>query len=57
MKLINTGIEILEQEYNEGHYLNDMFKHIEKCGRVCYKSDDLITDKSAILTASTDSLS
>ena len=48
MKLINTGIEILEQEYNEGHYLNDMFKHIEKCGRVCYKSDNLITEKSAM---------
>lgn len=48
MKLINTGIEILDQEYNEGHYMNDMFKHIEKCGRVCYKSDDLITEKSAM---------
>ena len=45
MKLINTGIEILDQEYDEGHYMNDMFKHIEKCGRVCYKSDDLITEK------------
>ena len=48
MKLINTGIEILDQEYNEGYYINDMCKHIEKCGRVCYKSDDLITDKSAV---------
>lgn len=48
MKLIDTGIEIIDQEFTEGNYLNDMFKHIEKCGRVCYKSDDLTTETSAM---------
>lgn len=43
MKLINSSFEFVEQ--GEGKL--DVFKHIEKCGRVSYKSEDKITDDSA----------
>jgi thymidylate synthase (FAD) len=33
---------------NKKQLLIDMFKHIEKCARTCYKSEDKITDKSYI---------
>lgn len=39
MKLINSNSEIIEQK--------DIFKHIELCSRVCYKSENNITDVSA----------
>lgn len=39
MKLINPKYEIIEQKNLE--------KHIELCGRVCYKSEDRITGDSA----------
>lgn len=39
MKLIKPSFQIIPQE--------DLFKHIELCGRVCYKSEDKITDDSA----------
>lgn len=39
MKLIKPFFEIIPQ--------TDLFKHIELCGRVCYKSEDKITDNSA----------
>lgn len=39
MKLIKPFFEIIPQ--------TDLFKHIELCGRVCYKSEDRITDDSA----------
>lgn len=39
MKLIEQSFEIIEQ--------TDLFKHIELCGRVAYKSEDKITDTSA----------
>lgn len=39
MKLIKPSFEIIPQ--------TDLFKHIELCGRVCYKSEDRITDNSA----------
>lgn len=42
MKIINPGIEILNPLNRE-----DILKHIEKCGRVCYKSENKITDESA----------
>lgn len=43
MKLIKPSFEILEQ----GFSLNDIYKHIELCGRTCYKSTDKITKDSA----------
>lgn len=39
MNIINPNVEIIEQE--------DLFKHIELCGRTCYHSSDLITPDSA----------
>lgn len=59
MKLIKPSFEILEQEipvkkldmsqeqYVEV-YKDYMYKHIEKCARVCYKSEHLIKEGSAI---------
>jgi thymidylate synthase (FAD) len=44
MKLINSDVEIWKQ----GYTLEEIYKHIEKCGRVCYKSEDKITDDSYI---------
>lgn len=43
MKLINQSFEILEQT---DFSLVGIKKFIEKCGRVCYKSEDKITDDS-----------
>lgn len=44
MKLIKPSFEILEQ----GFSIDDIYKHIELCGRTCYKSADKITENSAI---------
>ena len=43
MKLIEQSFEILEQK---DYSLIGIKKFIEKCGRVCYKSEDRITDTS-----------
>ena len=43
MKIIKPYVEIIPQ--CDGH--EGMLKHIEMCGRVCYKSEDKISDKSA----------
>ena len=59
MRLTKQSFEILEQEIpvrkpddsNESYknrYLEYMYKHIEKCGRTCYKSEDKITEDSAV---------
>jgi len=48
MKIIKPTFEIIEQQYNKETLLEDMFKHIEICGRTCYKSEDKITDASYI---------
>lgn len=40
MKLIESKVELLEQE--------DFYKQIELAGRTCYKSEDKITDASAV---------
>jgi len=42
MKLIDQEVKLLVQDGSLGFY-----KHIEKCGRVCYKSEDKITSDSA----------
>ena len=43
MKLIKQSVEIIPQ--CDGH--EGMLKHIELCGRVCYKSEDKISEDSA----------
>lgn len=45
MKLINQSYEICNQT---GFSLLDVYEHIEKCARVSYKSEDKITNSSAI---------
>lgn len=59
MEFVKQKYTILEQEiptlkpddYSHSHfreeYMNNMYKHIERCGRVCYRSEDRITDGSA----------
>lgn len=44
MKLINSSYEIIEPK---SYDLGSVFKHIELCARVCYKSEDKITPDSA----------
>lgn len=44
MKLINSNYEIIEPvDYS----LENLYKFVELCGRVCYKSEDRITSDSA----------
>lgn len=42
MNIINSGIEIIDAPSYEA-----VLKKIERAGRVCYKSEDKITDTSA----------
>lgn len=44
MKIIKPNAEEFKQE----HGLEGMLKHIERCGRLCYKSEDKITNDSYI---------
>jgi len=44
MKIIHPSFEIINQNYDDLYV--DMLKHIEVCGRTCYKSEDKITDTS-----------
>lgn len=46
MNIINPKYEIIKQQYNKETLIEDMCKHIETCGRTCYKSEDKITDIS-----------
>lgn len=43
MRLIKSKVELIHQ----GNSIEDMYRHIELCGRVCYKSEDKITTDSA----------
>lgn len=43
MKIINPYVELIQQEPG----FDGIMKHIERCGRTCYKSEDKITDDSA----------
>ena len=45
MKLIKPNFEIITQNPNN----DGMLKHIELCGRVCYKSEDKIKDNTAAI--------
>lgn len=48
MKLIEPSYEIITQKCdNKDTLLEDMYKHIELCSRICYKSEDKITENSA----------
>ena len=42
MKLINPSVELIQQQSG----LLGMYKHIERCARTCYKSEDKITEDS-----------
>lgn len=44
MNIINPSVEIWTQP--TGDLITDMYKHIERCGRVCYHSLDRKTDTS-----------
>jgi len=44
MKLILPNVHLIIQKPG----VMGMLKHIEKCGRVCYKSEDKITDTSCM---------
>ena len=46
MKILKPKYEIIEQQYNKEKFKKDMYKHIELCGRNCYKSEDKITNDS-----------
>jgi len=43
MKIIKPSVEVLNKELTG----NEILKKIELCARVCYKSEDLITNESA----------
>ena len=45
MRIINPSIQELVQNRTDK---SDMLKHIELCGRTCYKSEDRITDDSYV---------
>ena len=54
MKFIQPNAEIWEQKFPDSssenfqeEYIQYMYEHIEKCGRVCYKSEDHIKEGSA----------
>lgn len=43
MQLINSGAKFISQDYS----LDGIYKHIEKCSRTCYKSEDKIIESSS----------
>lgn len=44
MKIINASV----QEIKQAPGIRGIYQHIEKCGRTCYKSEDKITEDSAM---------
>lgn len=44
MKVINASV----QEIKQAPGIRGIYQHIEKCGRTCYKSEDKITEDSAM---------
>lgn len=48
MNIVQAKFEIIDQKYTKTKLLENMFKHIEKCGRTCYKSEDKIIKDSYI---------
>lgn len=47
MKIINAGYKILSPDLDDPNAASKIYKQIERVGRVCYKSEDKITDESA----------
>lgn len=43
MKIVHPYVDLIQQEPG----FDGIMKHIERCGRTCYKSEDKITDDSA----------
>ena len=43
VKIVEPNVEIYDLKKAE-----DICTHIERCGRTCYKSENLITDETAI---------
>lgn len=43
MRIIDPELQII----NQGYDLDSIYKHIELCGRTCYRSQDKITENSA----------
>ncbi|NDY43435.1 FAD-dependent thymidylate synthase [Dissulfurirhabdus thermomarina] len=44
MKIVSPGFEVLDDYFRQGRVL----EQIERCGRVCYKSEDRISPASAV---------
>ena len=44
MKIIHPYVDLIQQEPG----LDGIFRQIERCGRTCYKSEDKITNDSAV---------
>lgn len=44
MKVINSSV----QEIKQAPGISGIYRHIERCGRTCYKSEDKITEDSAM---------
>lgn len=47
MKIIKASVEILTR-FDADHNGMDILKNIERAGRICYKSEDKITDDSCV---------
>ena len=48
MNIVQAKFEIIDQKYTKTKLIENMFKHIEICGRTCYKSENKITKDSYI---------
>lgn len=46
MKVLVPSFTIVEQSFNPETLLIDAKKHIEKCARICYKSEDKVSENS-----------
>lgn len=45
MNICESNVRIIKQRYSD-ELIEDMYRHIEICGRNCYKSEDRITETS-----------
>ena len=48
MKIINAGYQIISPDLDDPEIEKKICKQIEIAGRTCYKSEDKITDESAV---------
>lgn len=47
MKITKAGYEIVKPNIRDGQTVKDIFRTLERIGRVCYKSENQITDESS----------